>query len=174
VNQAKADLDPRQFTDANHYLDALDALAQSIYDEITEPQPDNVSKPDFGKPNSADGAAAETMRQVAGDPPPTQADTSEKLAVGIGYVDVKHTRDNKRMYSIAGASFFGRDLFRGLGFPDEFIDSLDIDTDKRITLPQKVDVVYVMNGAYKNLSRARISGTDTVIDTNGNIVQKAS
>jgi hypothetical protein len=98
VNQAKTDLDPRQFTNAKDYLDALHALVEGIYSST----PANISEPDF-KPNPADGAAMEAMRQVAGDPPPTategEGEGEFKKALWTA-VDFMYDNDNHKRASL--------------------------------------------------------------------------
>lgn len=77
----------------------------------------------------------------------------------------KRDKNGNRFYTISGATLYGRDAFRALGFEPQVLDQ--IDSDGEHILSHSVTVCYVMDGKFKNVIRVRRDDTGEVVDAKG-------
>ena len=77
----------------------------------------------------------------------------------------KTDKNGNRFYTISGATMYGRDAFRALGFEDVVLQQ--IDSDGEHILSHSVTVCYVMDGKFKNVIRLRRDDTGEVVDVKG-------
>lgn len=170
VNEAKAQLDPRQFASYEPYLEALIELidtretASQMADEVNgaiaenSPIPDNVT--DFPKMEQPEGT---------------------KTAYNQTYVDIAFNAAGKRYYKIAGASMFSREAFRQLGFPETFTDLMgEKETEGRVQLPMgiKLHVTHITRTTedgrtWKEIVHITRDDTGVTVDKNGDVIEKA-